>query len=51
MKTGKEGYGEKNYNPFSGKQLTEGSFSVSENNLPVAKIRITFAPSLTYYTK
>lgn len=36
---------------LSRKQLTEGSFSVSENNLPVAKIRITFAPSLTYYTK
>lgn len=30
---------------------TESPFSVGENNLPVAKIRITFAPSLTYYTK
>lgn len=31
------------------KRITETAFSVSEINLPIAKIRITFAPSLTYY--
>ncbi len=30
------------------KRFTEAAFSVSEINLPVAKIRITFASSLTY---